>query len=69
MDEAIEEYRETLRLNPGLANARFNLALAYRERGLKTDAIREFKQYLRLNPGDNEARKMIEGLLAEGNRL
>jgi tetratricopeptide (TPR) repeat protein len=69
MDEAIEEYKEAIRLNPGLANAHFNLALAYKQRGLKADAIREFEEYLRLNPRDSEARKMLEGLITEGNRL
>jgi tetratricopeptide (TPR) repeat protein len=68
-DEAIKQYKEALRLNPGFADTHFNLALAYREKGLKTDAIREFKEYLRLNPRDSEARKMLEGLITEGNRL
>jgi tetratricopeptide (TPR) repeat protein len=69
MDEAIEEYREALRLNPGLADTRFNLALAYKEKGLKVDAIREFKEYLRLNPKDSEVRKMLEGMITEDGRL
>jgi tetratricopeptide (TPR) repeat protein len=65
LNEAIEEFRETLRLDPGLADAHFNLAQAYKKRGLKDNAITEFEEYLRLNPGNRAALEILEELVTE----
>jgi tetratricopeptide (TPR) repeat protein len=45
MDEAIEEYKEAIRLNPDYAVAHNNLGLAYDTLGRTDEAIEEF-----LNP-------------------
>jgi len=55
IDEAIKEYREAIRLQPGLAQAHSNLGLAYRDKGDLDAAIREYQTALKLNPNLGEA--------------
>jgi tetratricopeptide (TPR) repeat protein len=55
IDEAIEEYREALRLNPDLAEAHNNLGLAYYNQGRTDEAIDELKKALGLRPDLVEA--------------
>jgi tetratricopeptide (TPR) repeat protein len=50
-NEAINEYREALRINPDASEVRGNLGLAYYGRGNTDDAIREWKEALRIDPG------------------
>jgi Flp pilus assembly protein TadD len=49
-DEAIEEFKEALRLNPFYAKAHNNLGLAYDDMGRTDEAIEEFKKAIKLNP-------------------
>jgi tetratricopeptide (TPR) repeat protein len=67
IDEAIKEYHEALRLNPGLVDTRFNLGLTYKRKGLKNEAIREFERVLEIKPENVRARKILEGLLSENS--
>jgi tetratricopeptide (TPR) repeat protein len=48
--EAIEEYREALRLKPDYVDAHNNLGTAYAMQGRIDEAIGEYKQALRLTP-------------------
>jgi general secretion pathway protein A len=50
LDEAVEAYREALRINPGNASAHYNLGLALYHKGLLDEAIQAYRQALRINP-------------------
>lgn len=50
LDEAIEEYRTALRINPEYVMAHNNLGLALNNKGLFDDAIKEYKEALRIDP-------------------
>lgn len=52
LKEAVDDFREVVRMNPGLAQAHFNLASGLLELGLKDEAALEFKETRRLNPTD-----------------
>ncbi|MFC5571267.1 tetratricopeptide repeat protein [Lysobacter yangpyeongensis] len=47
-DEAIAEYEAALRIDPELADAHYNLALLFEERGEAKQALRHMSQYRRL---------------------
>jgi tetratricopeptide (TPR) repeat protein len=46
--EAVAAYQKALRLDPGLADGHYNLALLFRELGRPRDAIRHMAQYRKL---------------------
>ena len=50
-DEAIKEYQEALRLNPGRSEFYYNLGNVYYAKGLYEEAIKEYQEALRLDPG------------------
>jgi tetratricopeptide (TPR) repeat protein len=54
LDEAIIQYREALRINPGYANALNNLGTALRQKGRLNEAIIQFQLALKVMP-DNES--------------
>ena len=61
-DEAVKAFAEAVKLDPGLAEAHFRLALGYESLGKQEDAEKEFKKavetykkYLAENPDDAEA--------------
>ncbi len=54
LDEAILQYQEALRINPGYANALNNLGTALRQKGRVDEAITQFQLALKVMP-DNEA--------------
>jgi tetratricopeptide (TPR) repeat protein len=54
LDEAILQYQEALRINPGYANALNNLGTALRQKGRLDEAITQFNLALKVMP-DNEA--------------
>ncbi|MCP4229326.1 MAG: hypothetical protein GY771_04155, partial [bacterium] len=57
--EAEVEYRETLRLNPSIDEARFNLTIIYLERGDERRAYRELVTLRDRNPEYTEASRLI----------
>ena len=65
MTEAIPMYQDALRLEPKLAEAHLNLALAYIVLNRPADAIAELEAFLALrpdSPGANRARALIDEL-------
>jgi protein O-mannosyl-transferase len=52
LDEAIQQYREALRLKPDDADAHYDLANALYRKRLWDEAIAEYQEDLRLNPDD-----------------
>ena len=59
LDEAVAHLRESLRLNPGDAEAHNNMGGAYQRMGRYEEAITEHREALRLNPQLVEARYNI----------
>jgi len=53
--EAIEAYKQAIRLNPDDAEAHNNLGIAYGESGMYEEAIEAFKQAIRIEPDDAKA--------------
>ena len=49
-NDAIEAYRQALRINPEDADAWNNLGIAYRHLNRYNDAIEAYRQALRINP-------------------
>lgn len=54
--DAIEEFKEVIRLRPDFYMAHYSLAEAYRDQGQLDDAIREYHEAIRLEPHLPEAR-------------
>jgi serine/threonine protein kinase len=55
LDEAADEFEQTLKLNPYSANAHNNLGFIYKKQGLIEEAIKEFKEALKTKPHSVEA--------------
>ena len=53
--EAIESYKQALRIDPDYADAHFNLGYTYRKLGKYQEAIESYKQALRIDPGYADA--------------
>jgi tetratricopeptide (TPR) repeat protein len=62
--EAIEEYRTALRINPGSAQAHFQLGNALQKMGRLEDAIAQYQAALALNPDVPEVRYELAYALA-----
>jgi tetratricopeptide (TPR) repeat protein len=62
LEKAIREYQTVLRLQPNLAEAHYNLGLAYRSRVMLKAARTEFEQALRIKPDFLPARQALESL-------
>jgi tetratricopeptide (TPR) repeat protein len=52
LNQAIEDYTETLRLNPNDARAYINRGLVYYEKGDYDQAVADYNQAIRLAPND-----------------
>ena len=53
--EAIEAYKQSIRINPDIEEAHYNLGVAYNDLGMNREAIEAFKQAIRINPAFAEA--------------
>jgi tetratricopeptide (TPR) repeat protein len=59
LDEAIVQFRKALTIQPGYANAHYNLGLALAQMGLVDEAIAQFKETLRFKPDDPDAKERL----------
>jgi tetratricopeptide (TPR) repeat protein len=59
---AEKEFRQVLRLNPGLIPARVNLGIALYQQNMQDDALKQFNEVLQRNP-DNATALRYVGLL------
>ncbi len=55
MSEAVEAYQNAVRLEPDLAEAHWNLALAYVTLNRPAEAISEFETFIALRPDSSKA--------------
>ena len=67
LDDAIKQFRETLRINPEDAAAHYALGVAFNDKGLCDEAIKSFEDFVRYGASQyadkvNNAKEMIEGL-------
>jgi serine/threonine protein kinase len=69
LDDAIASYREAMRLNPGDADAHYNLGHALGKKGLVDEAIASCREAIRLNPGDADAHNNLGNALAKKGLL
>ncbi|KAB2833450.1 MAG: tetratricopeptide repeat protein [Candidatus Brocadia sp.] len=49
-DEAIEEYKKAIEVDPNCVIAHFNLSIVYDKKGMKNEADQEYATYKRLKP-------------------
>ena len=63
LDEAIAEFRESLRLNRDSAPTQYNLGFALSARGRRDEAIAAFQDALRIDPGYAQAHNNLGALL------
>ncbi len=59
VDEAIVEYRISIKLNPDDPDVHFNLGLAYLKKKQYKEAITVYKKVVELSPRDAEAYKLL----------
>jgi tetratricopeptide (TPR) repeat protein len=59
LPEATEHLRRAIALDPGLAEARHELALAYADGGLLDDALGELRESIQLDPQSESARRNL----------
>ncbi len=55
LDEAIKEFKNTLKLNPYSADAHNNLGFIFKQKGMIEEAIKEFKEALKIRPHSLES--------------
>jgi tetratricopeptide (TPR) repeat protein len=63
LDQAIAEFRESLRLNPQSAPTRYNLGFALSSSGRRDEAIEAFQEALRIDPDYAQAHNNLGALL------
>ena len=63
--EAIEQYREALRLDRDCAEAHYNLGESLQDLGRLKEAEQEYREAIRLDPEDPEAMARLNDLLRE----
>jgi len=63
LDQAIAEFRESLRLNRESAPTQYNLGFALSARGRRDEAIAAFQEALRIDPGYAQAHNNLGALL------
>jgi tetratricopeptide (TPR) repeat protein len=57
--EALESYKQAIRIEPDFAEAHYNLGHTYRELGMTEEAIAAFKQAIRIKPDFVEAHSAL----------
>jgi len=67
--EAIRQFREAVRLQPGDADAHNNLGVALSKTGQTDEAIVEYQEALRLKPGDVKAHYNLGNALGRKGRV
>jgi tetratricopeptide (TPR) repeat protein len=67
--EALREYKEALRVNPGMGQAHNNLASLLEESGQYEEALFHYREALRLKPGAWQANANLAACLARLGRL
>jgi tetratricopeptide (TPR) repeat protein len=65
-DEAVAEFRQSLRLNPDSAPTQYNLGFALSVRGRRDEAIAAFQDALRIDPDYAQAHNNLGALLQLG---
>jgi Tfp pilus assembly protein PilF len=55
VDKAIDQFRESMKINPGFVDARINLAIALANKGKMDEAIGYFSEALKINPDCDKA--------------
>jgi len=68
LDEAIGEYRQSLRLNGDSAPTHYNLGYALSVRGRRDEAVAEFEAALRIDPEYAQAHNNLGALLQIGGQ-
>lgn len=69
LDEAAEEYRKALLIDPGFALARSHLAMVYKLQGKMDDAIREWEETLNRGVSNSVVRMNAQDWLKEAKAL
>ena len=69
LEEAIEQYRQALRINPANAGAQYNLAMALDDRGDLDGAIQHYEDTLRLDPTHAYAHNNLGAILFQRGEL
>jgi tetratricopeptide (TPR) repeat protein len=69
LDEAIEHYREALRLYPDYFEVHVDLGAALMDKGLLNEAMKESEEALRLHPGNASALSNIGIILMNQGRI
>lgn len=67
-EEALEELKQALRLNPGYIEVHNNLAVTYDKMGKHDEALMGLQEALRLNPNYTEAHNNLGTLFAKSGR-
>jgi tetratricopeptide (TPR) repeat protein len=63
--EAIESYKQAIRIDPDFAEAHHDLGVAYGELGKHEEAIKSFKQAIRIDPDYAEAHRNLGTVYSE----
>ncbi len=69
LDEAINQYREALRLKPDDADAHYDLANTLYRKGLWDEAVDEYREDLKLSPNDFSGHSNLGAALFQKGRI
>jgi len=67
--EAIDHYKEALRLEPASVHAHYNLGIELAESGKLEEAMFQFTEALKLNPGNEQLHNNVGVVLAQQGKL